>query len=94
MITTLKMQQKISCLPNKRIKYHEWYKRAVLPTLHVLYCADFEQQQRIKRMSRNNETSGVELVVVGVFAFCLAVVAWLMKTFDVEIGRASCRERV
>lgn len=35
-------------------------------------------------MSRNNETSGVELVVVGVFAFCLAVVAWLMKTFDVE----------
>ncbi len=26
-------------------------------------------------MSRNNETSGVELVVVGVFAFCLAVVA-------------------
>lgn len=34
--------------------------------------------------SRNNETSGVELVVVGVFAFCLAVVAWLMKTFDVE----------
>lgn len=35
-------------------------------------------------MSRNNGTSGVELVVVGVFAFCLAVVAWLMKTFDVE----------
>ena len=35
-------------------------------------------------MSRNNETSGVELVVVGVFAFCLAVVARLMKTFDVE----------
>lgn len=35
-------------------------------------------------MSRNNETSGVGLVVVGVFAFCLAVVAWLMKTFDVE----------
>lgn len=35
-------------------------------------------------MSRNNETSGVELVVVGIFAFCLAVVAWLMKTFDVE----------
>lgn len=35
-------------------------------------------------MSRSNETSGVELVVVGVFAFCLAVVAWLMKTFDVE----------
>ena len=35
-------------------------------------------------MSRRNETSGVELVVVGVFAFCLAVVAWLMKTFDVE----------
>lgn len=35
-------------------------------------------------MSRNNETSGVELVVVGVFAFCLVVVAWLMKTFDVE----------
>lgn len=24
-------------------------------------------------MSRNNETSGVELVVVGVFAFCLAM---------------------
>ncbi len=35
-------------------------------------------------MSRNNETSGVELVVVGIFAFCLAVVAPLMKTFDVE----------
>lgn len=35
-------------------------------------------------MSRNNDTNGVELVVVGVFAFCLAVVAWLMKTFDVE----------
>lgn len=30
-------------------------------------------------MSRSNETSGVELVVVGVFAFCLAVVAWLIK---------------
>ena len=43
-------------------------------------------------MSRNNETSGVELVVVGVFAFCLAVVAWLMKTFDVEWQTDPTRE--
>lgn len=35
-------------------------------------------------MSRNNETSGVELVFIGVIVFCLTVVAWLMKTFDVE----------
>lgn len=35
-------------------------------------------------MSRSNETNGVELVFIGVAIFLLAVVVWLMKTFDVE----------
>ena len=35
-------------------------------------------------MSGNNETNGVELVFLGAAIFVLAVVAWLMKTFDVE----------
>ncbi|MEN4586925.1 hypothetical protein [Pantoea agglomerans] len=34
-------------------------------------------------MNRNNETSGAELVFAVVVVFCLAVVAWIMKTFDV-----------
>ncbi|MDU2124184.1 MAG: hypothetical protein E7E65_00005, partial [Escherichia coli] len=51
---TLKMQQKISCLPNKRIKYHEWYKRAVLPTLHVLVCAKLKQ--KVSHRDKQNES--------------------------------------
>ncbi|EAM8426105.1 hypothetical protein ZN11_05335 [Salmonella enterica] len=34
-------------------------------------------------MSRNNETNGVELVFLGAAVFVLAVVGWLMKTFNV-----------
>ncbi len=34
-------------------------------------------------MSRSNETNGVELVFIGVAVFLLAVIGWLMKTFDV-----------
>ncbi|RCX04297.1 hypothetical protein DFO56_102311 [Kosakonia sp. AG348] len=35
-------------------------------------------------MSRDNETSIFGLLFTGVIVFCLAVIAWLMKTFDVE----------
>jgi len=35
-------------------------------------------------MSSNSETGGDELIFTGVIDFCVAVVAWLIKTFDVE----------
>ncbi|MFP1754667.1 hypothetical protein [Lonsdalea quercina] len=35
-------------------------------------------------MSRNNDADAVVLVLSGVAVFFLAIMAWLMKTFDVE----------
>ena len=35
-------------------------------------------------MSRNNDADAVVLVLVGVTVFFLAIMGWLMTTFDVE----------
>lgn len=86
------MQQKISCLPNKRIKYHEWYKRAVLPALHVLNCVNVEQKGDLNMSNGRNDSSDLAVMVLGAIAIIIGGVTYcLINIFNVpwEVGLKS-----